>query len=109
MTASKEDRLSDEELIAQVSYASLIYVHLILSVISQWLGRTFVFAATDTTSNALGRILHLLAINQDVQDKIRAEIVEAAPLGERIPYDQLIGLPYLDAVCRETLRLYPAV
>ncbi|KIP09650.1 hypothetical protein PHLGIDRAFT_116131 [Phlebiopsis gigantea 11061_1 CR5-6] len=90
MTVSKEDRLSEEELIAQVS--------------------TFVFAATDTTSNALGRILHLLATHQDVQDKVRAEIAQAAPLvRERIPYDQLVGLPYLDAVVRETLRLYPPV
>lgn len=59
----------------------------------------------DTTSNALSRILHLLAENQDAQNKIRAELMEAAGDGEDIPYGQLVDLPYLDAVCRETLRL----
>ena len=63
------------------------------------------FAATDTTSNALARTFQILAENWDVQDKIRAEVLENAPDGEDIPYDTLIALPYLDAVCREALRL----
>ena len=65
-----------------------------------------VTAATDTTSNALVRVLQLLAEHQDVQDKVRAELCEAGPDGQDIPYDQLVALPYLDAICRETLRLY---
>ena len=68
---------------------------------------TLVFAAMDTTSNALSRTFQLLAEHPDVQDKMRAELVEAAGgETEDIPYDQLVSLPYLDAVCRETLRLY---
>ena len=63
------------------------------------------FAATDTTSNALSRILQLIAEHPDVQDKLRAELIEASPDGEDIPYDDLVALPYMDAVCRETLRL----
>ena len=59
----------------------------------------------DTTSNGLARILHLLAQNQDAQDKMRAELMEASET-EDIPYDQLVALPFLDAVCRETLRMY---
>ena len=59
----------------------------------------------DTTSNALSRTLHILADNQDAQDKVRTELMEAANDGEDIPYNQLVDLPYLDAVCRETLRL----
>ena len=66
---------------------------------------TLVFAATDTTSSALSRTFHLLAQHQDVQDKIRAELKDASPDGTDIPYDELVSLPYLDAVCRETLRL----
>ena len=64
----------------------------------------------DTTSNALSRILHLLAQHPDVQEKLRAEIIEAQG-GDRsdIAYDDLIKLPYLDAICRETLRLYAPV
>ena len=63
----------------------------------------------DTTSNSLSRILHLLAMHPDVQDKLRAEIIEAQGGDNDIAYDELIKLPYLDAVCRETLRLYAPV
>ena len=59
----------------------------------------------DTTSNATARLLHLLALNPDVQNRLRAEIVEAQA-GEEISYDRLNDLPFLDSVCRETLRLY---
>lgn len=64
------------------------------------------FAAMDTTSNALSIIIHLLAQNQEVQDKLRKEVTAASvthAAGD-IPYDELVDLPYLDAICRETLR-----
>ena len=67
--------------------------------------RTLTFAATDTTSGALARILFLLSIHQDVQNKLRQEITEARKSGD-LNYDELVALPYLDAVCRETLRVY---
>ena len=72
--------------------------------------RTFILAGMDTTSNALSRILHLLAQHPDVQEKVRAEIIEAQG-GDRsdLSYEDLIKLPYLDAVCRETLRLHAPV
>ncbi|EKM49764.1 uncharacterized protein PHACADRAFT_265422 [Phanerochaete carnosa HHB-10118-sp] len=89
VNASEGDKLLEEEIIAQIS--------------------ALVLAATDTTSNALARTLHLLSEHQDAQDKVRAELVQAAPDGEDVPYGQLVDLPYLDAVCRETLRLYPPV
>ena len=67
---------------------------------------TFIMAGVDTTSNALSRILHNLCQRQDAQDKLRAEIRAAMEqYGPEIPYDELSALPYLDAVCRETLRL----
>lgn len=65
----------------------------------------FIFAATDTTSNALARTLHLLSEHQDVQDKLRGELQDASHDDAVIPHDRLVELPYLDAVCRETLRL----
>lgn len=58
----------------------------------------------DTTSNALSMTLSLLAQHPLVQHKLREEILEAAQ-GEDLDYDALVSLPYLDAVCRETLRL----
>ena len=68
--------------------------------------RTFIFAGVDTTSNALSRTLHQLAMHSEVQDKLRAELLDAREqYGQDIPYDELSQLPFLDAVCRETLRL----
>ncbi len=64
-----------------------------------------VFAATDTTSSTLSQILQLLSTHQDVQSKLREELVQAQDEADSIPHDQLMALPYLDAVCRETLRL----
>jgi cytochrome P450 len=69
--------------------------------------RTLIFGAMDTTSNALSRILHLLATYPEVQDKLRHEIMDALRNngGQDFSYDELVSLPFLDAVCRETLRL----
>ena len=58
----------------------------------------------DTTSGALARVLHLLSTHLDVQSKLRQEIMNTRSCGN-FEYNELVGLPYLDAVCRETLRL----
>ena len=64
-------------------------------------------AGTDTTSMGLSQIMELLAQNLGMLEKLRAEIKEAQQRhGDNIPYDILVDLPYLDAVCRESLRLY---
>lgn len=60
----------------------------------------------DTTSGALSRILSQLANHPEVQIKLREEIIGALGVhNQELSYDQLVSLPYLDAVCRETLRL----
>ncbi|EED78841.1 predicted protein [Postia placenta Mad-698-R] len=87
--ASKEDRLPEDELIAQMSL--------------------LVSAATDTTSNTLSRILHLLAEHREMQEKLREEILKSGAGNGDISYDVLNKLPLLDAICRETLRRYPPV
>ncbi|KAJ8494978.1 hypothetical protein ONZ51_g1961 [Trametes cubensis] len=93
LTAAAEDRLTDEEVIAQVS--------------------GFVLAAMDTTSNALSRVLHLLAMHPHEQQKLREELIAARDDGtgnlRDLDYDEVMELPYLDAVCRETLRRYSPV
>lgn len=64
----------------------------------------------DTTSNALSRILQLLAEHQDTQGKLRRELLDAGA-ANGLSYDELNRLPLLDSICRETLRvcvnLYP--
>ena len=67
---------------------------------------TFILAGTDTTSNAIAAMLCALSKRQDIQDRLRAELLEVQTrLGRDIPYDALVALPYLDAFCRESLRL----
>ncbi|KAF8751593.1 cytochrome P450 [Rhizoctonia solani] len=59
-------------------------------------------------NGAAARIIHLLAIHQDIQATLRNEISEAFEAhGSDLDYDQLGSLRYLDAICRETLRLFP--
>jgi cytochrome P450 len=61
----------------------------------------------DTTSNAISRTLSILAAHPEVQDRVRQEILDALEKneGQDLSYDELVSLPFLDAVCRETLRL----
>ncbi|KAI0370369.1 cytochrome P450 [Pilatotrama ljubarskyi] len=80
-----ENRLDEEELIGQIS--------------------TLIMAAVDTTSNALSITLTCLAERPEVQEKLRAEIIQAGA-DKDIDFDTLMSLPYLEAVCRETLRVY---
>lgn len=67
-----------------------------------------ILAGMDTTANSLARILERLAEYPEVQERLRAEIlaaVDAEGHGDTLDFDRLMELPYLDAVCRETLRL----
>ncbi|KAJ3548683.1 hypothetical protein NMY22_g1169 [Coprinellus aureogranulatus] len=105
MEADDADKLPDEEVVGQVKCVQLNLVGQSLMIFS-----TLTFAATDSTSSALSRILHVLCERQDMQQALRHEIREAQKEnGKRLSYDTISQLPLLDAVCRETLRLYPPV
>ncbi|VDB84009.1 unnamed protein product [Peniophora sp. CBMAI 1063] len=92
-----EARVTEEEMISQIT--------------------SVVFGGTETTSTVLSRILHLFALYPDAQDRLREELSEALaasrlePDGEDsgIKYDSLMALPFLDAICKETLRLFAPV
>ncbi|EIN05345.1 cytochrome P450 [Punctularia strigosozonata HHB-11173 SS5] len=88
MQVSEADRMPEHEVLGQMT--------------------TLIFAAYDTTSSSLSRILYLLSKNQTVQDELRAEVLEVHEHhGDADPsYDQLMSLPVLDSVVRETLRLH---
>ena len=75
---------------------------------------TILLAGHETTSTALTWILHLLSTRPAVQDRLRTEarqaFADARAKGQEYPTaDELLALPYLDAVCREGLRLIPPV
>jgi len=88
-TAEEQERLTDEELLAQIN--------------------SFLFAGSDTTLNTLCRIFLILAQQPDAQERLRKELTDASSEKEKVSYDELSSLPYLEAVCRETLRLFPPV
>ncbi|KAH9940666.1 cytochrome P450 [Amylocystis lapponica] len=90
MRSTDEDHMDEEEIISHIT--------------------SIVFGGTDTTSSALLRTMWLLAEHPEDQERLRQEI-QAAKVeckGE-ISYDQLLSLPFLDAVYRESIRLYPPV
>ena len=108
MAAAESERLPGEQIIGQMSYVlppRVLPGTLSNSALSVPRDRILLFAATDTTSHMMAQVLQLLAEHPDVQDKVRQEIL-ASRSGQDIAYDQLSALPLLDAVCKETLRLY---
>ena len=81
---------------------------------------TLLFAGFETTTYAISRILWVLASRPEAQARLRSEIRAAkqAYLADgrssaekweevSLSYDDLMALPYLDALIRETLRVYP--
>ncbi|KAG2059079.1 cytochrome P450 [Suillus hirtellus] len=103
--SSSSEQLTDAELLGQMN--------------------VMVFAGLDTTTSALSRCIYLLAKNPLAQARLRSEIRDAIKSAShaqegssfsehdnpllRLSYDALINLPFLDAVVRETLRLYPSL
>ncbi|KAH8114788.1 cytochrome P450 [Phellopilus nigrolimitatus] len=69
----------------------------------------FIFAGHDTTTSALSRVLHQLVLYPEIQSKLREEVTAARKKYGDLEYDALMTLSYLDAVCRETLRVFPPV
>ncbi|KAL9967761.1 hypothetical protein ACROYT_G026053 [Oculina patagonica] len=95
MTANEEttvegvSRLSDEEIVAQAV--------------------VFLLAGYETSSNTLAFTTYFLALNPDVQDKLRAEIKEAMESNARKKplFEVAQNMEYLDCVIKESQRLCP--
>jgi cytochrome P450 len=69
---------------------------------------TLLVAGHETTATALSWALSWLASRPEVQDRLRREVREASSTPEGpLETASLMRLPYLQAVCNETLRLYP--
>ena len=63
-------------------------------------------AGYDTTGNTLALILLELARNEEIQDRLRAEIEQAYEDSDKdtLSYETLQGMEYLDMVIHEGLR-----
>ncbi|KAJ5182091.1 hypothetical protein N7449_012238 [Penicillium cf. viridicatum] len=69
-------------------------------------------AGSDTTAITLSASLFYLYRNPEKLDKLRHEIDTQAAKGQisdPVTYQEAHGMPYLQAVIKETLRLHPAV
>ncbi|ODM95111.1 Cytochrome P450 9e2 [Orchesella cincta] len=70
----------------------------------------FFFAGFSTTSNVIAWAAYVLAVHQDVQEKLRKELDEKLfkdTKNDDIDYDQLNEHVYLDMFLSEVLRKYP--
>nr|WP_263858241.1 cytochrome P450 [Waterburya agarophytonicola] len=65
---------------------------------------TLMFAGHETTATAIAWSLYWVHRQPEIRTKLRAEI---ASLGTDPEPMEIAQLPYLDAVCKETLRIYP--
>ncbi|XP_078377061.1 cytochrome P450 3A24-like [Oculina patagonica] len=87
-TVEGVSKLSDEEIVAQ--------------------SMVFLLAGYETSSNTLAFTLYHLAVNPDVQDKLRTEIKEAMEYNAKKPlYEVAQNIEYLDCVIMEAQRLCP--
>lgn len=65
---------------------------------------TLLFLGHETTASSLAWMFYWVYSSPEVWKKLNAEI---KTLGNSPSPQALIDLPYLDAICKETLRLYP--
>ncbi|KAH8301478.1 hypothetical protein KR059_004218, partial [Drosophila kikkawai] len=63
----------------------------------------FFLAGFDTSSTTMAFCLYELALNPDIQDKLRQEILSVP----KLTYESFQEMPYLEQVVSETLRKYP--
>ncbi|XP_069064398.1 cholesterol 24-hydroxylase-like isoform X2 [Pleurodeles waltl] len=68
---------------------------------------TFFIAGQETTANQLAFAVMSLAHEQEVLNKVQAEVDEVIGWKRDIDYEDLGKLKYLSQVLKETLRIYP--
>jgi benzoate 4-monooxygenase len=71
---------------------------------------TIFIAAIETVSNTLSAMMHYLSISPDALRKVQDELDSAVAPDVVIPsFESAQGLPYLDAVTKETMRLLSVI
>ncbi|CAJ0629092.1 3641_t:CDS:2 [Entrophospora sp. SA101] len=69
---------------------------------------TFFIAGHESTGVMMIWILYYLSKDQEIQDKLREEIVKEFPdKDSELNFDKINSMEYLNAVCKETLRIVP--
>ncbi|XP_077525963.1 cytochrome P450 3A8-like isoform X1 [Haemaphysalis longicornis] len=72
-------------------------------------GLAFFVAGFETTGTALSFMAYLLAKHQDVQDRLREEVLEVLKRDGTFTYDNVFAMKYLSQVISESMRYYPGV
>ncbi|PVH92282.1 putative cytochrome P450 pisatin demethylase [Periconia macrospinosa] len=76
------------------------------------MGMANIFAGSDTTAISLSSILYHLIKTPSTLDKLRQELEAKQAAGEcassRVTFKESLGMPYLQAVMKEALRMHPA-
>jgi cytochrome P450 len=67
---------------------------------------TLLVAGHETTATALSWAIHRLSVHPEVLEKAQAEIDAAFGSGPVVPDTKL---PYVDALCKEVLRVHPVI
>ncbi|XP_012222890.1 cytochrome P450 9e2-like [Linepithema humile] len=78
--------------------------------IDEMTAQAFVFflGGFDTVSTIMSFAAHEVAVNPDIQSKLREEIDDVLKMTNGKPtYEAINNMKYLDAVINETLRVYP--
>ncbi|CAL1686479.1 unnamed protein product [Lasius platythorax] len=68
----------------------------------------FFLAGFETSSTLMCFVAHELAVNPDIQNRLREEVQQYLAEGE-MSYESLSKMTYMDMVISETLRKYPPV
>ncbi|KAJ5427840.1 hypothetical protein N7491_008282, partial [Penicillium cf. griseofulvum] len=69
-----------------------------------------IFAGEGTTAFTLTAAVYEILANPPVLERLKAELCTAVPDEDSIPsFSQVDGLPFLDAVIQEVIRLHPGV
>jgi len=66
-------------------------------------------AGSSTTSHTAAFACWLLSRNEDVQKRLQDELFRAFPDIDAMDFKKTMDLPFLDAVLKETMRLYPMI
>ncbi|XP_072748639.1 cytochrome P450 9e2-like [Anoplolepis gracilipes] len=69
----------------------------------------FFFAGFETSSTLMCFVAHELALNRDIQDRLREEVQQHLTEENEFSYESLSKMTYMDMVISETLRKYPPV
>lgn len=71
--------------------------------------QVLIIAGSETTATLLSGATYLLLSNGDALEKLKQEIRSSFKNEDEIDMQSTAGLPYLNAVLEESLRMYPPV